>query len=103
CCGLLMSAGCPTLQPALALPTKQGHSPVDTRSWQSASSSFCSPVRDLLLVAKHLFVAARSVHRAQPPGHTGAPAFGLRTKAAFSWPPLPGRARGWAGGPTRLV
>ena len=31
CCGLLISAGCPTLQPALALPTKQGRSPVDTR------------------------------------------------------------------------
>jgi hypothetical protein len=43
CCGLLISAVCPTLQPALALPTKQGRSPVDTRSWQSASSSFCSP------------------------------------------------------------
>jgi hypothetical protein len=43
CCGLLISAVCPTLQPALALPTKQGRSPADTRSWQSAPSSFCSP------------------------------------------------------------
>src|SRR5262249_12830359 len=41
--GLLISAACPTLQPALAPPTKRGRSPVDSRSWQSASSSFCSP------------------------------------------------------------
>jgi hypothetical protein len=93
CCGLLISAACPTLQPALALPTKQGRSPVDTRSWQSASSSFCSPC-GICCSSPNICLSLPEVCTGRSLlGHTGArQQFGLRTKAAFSWPPLRGRA-----------
>jgi hypothetical protein len=48
-----------------------------------ATSRACSPVRDLLLCAKHLFSAARGALR------TGEPPKGERVGA---WPALPVRA-----------
>src|SRR5262249_29560295 len=85
-CRLPNAAACPRFaDQAGALPCRHP-------SWQSASSSFCSPC-GICCSSPNICLSLPEVCTGRSLlGHTGArQQFGLRTKAAFSWPPLPGR------------